>query len=174
MFWRVAGLSIAATLLSGCVTERSGLDYVAMSQKIGPPKAGQARIVVYREKGYAGLADPGWDVKLDEGPLPELKTGTYVFTDRAVGHHQLTATMNLFQGVTRRDFDVESGRTYFFLARPSEKAKTLGAMSAAGGIAGLVVGAAVTSNNENQGPLDFFPIADPDARIAMADLRLGP
>jgi len=47
-------------------------------------------------------------------------------------------------------------------------------MSAAGGIAGLVVGAAVTSNNENQGPLDFFPLPDPDARIAMADLRLTP
>jgi Protein of unknown function (DUF2846) len=171
---RVIGLSIVAALLSGCVTERSGLDYGSMSQKLGPPKAGQSRIVVFREKGYAGIADPGWDIKLDETPLPELKTGTYVYSERAAGHHQLTATMNLFAGTTRRDFDADSGRTYFFVARPSEKAKTLGAMSAAGGIAGLVVGAAVTSNNENQGPLDFFPIPDPDARIAMADLRLTP
>jgi len=171
---RLFGLSIVAVILSGCVTERSGLDYSSLSQKVGPPRAGQARIVVFREKGYAGIADPGWDVKLDEVPLPELKTGTYVYTDRGAGHHQLIASMNLFAGTTRRDFDAESGRTYFFVARPSEKAKTLGAMSAAGGLAGLVVGAAVTSNNENQGPLDFFPLPDPDARIAMADLRLTP
>jgi hypothetical protein len=174
VFLRVVGVSIVAALLSGCVTERGGLDYVSMSQKLGPPKAGQARIVVFREKGYAGIGDPGWDVKLDESPLPELRTGTYVYSDRAAGHHQLTATMNLFVGTTRRDFDAVSGRTYFFVARPSQKAQTLGAMSAAGGIAGLVVGAAVTSNNENQGPLDFFPLADPDAQIAMADLRVTP
>jgi hypothetical protein len=171
---RVVGLSIVTALLSGCVTERSGMDYVAMSQRLGPPKAGHARIVVFREKGYAGIGDPGWDVKLDESPLPELRTGTYVYSDRAAGHHQLTATMNLFAGTTQCDFDSVSGRTYFFVARPSEKAKTLGAMSAAGGLAGLVVGAAVTSNNENQGPLDFFPLADPDAQIAMADLRVTP
>lgn len=163
-----------AALVCGCVTERAGLDYTGMAQKLGPPKAGQTRIVVFREKGYAGLADVGWDVKLDDGPLPDLKTGTYVYSDRPAGHHSLSATMNLFPGTSRRDFDAESGRTYFFLARPSEKAKTLNAMSAAGGIAGLVVGAAVTSNNDNPGPLDFFPLADPDARIAMADIRLTP
>lgn len=145
-----------------------------MAQKIGPPKPGQARIVVFREKGYAGIGDPGWDVQLDESPLPELRTGTYVYSDRPAGHHQLTATMNLFVGTTRRDFDASSGRTYFFVARPSQKAKTLGAMSAEGGLAGLVVGAAVTSGNDNQGPLDFFPLPDSDAQISMADLRLTP
>jgi hypothetical protein len=174
MFWRVVALSLVAVVLAGCVTERSGLDYVSMSQKIGPPRAGQARIVVFREKGYAGIGDQGWDVKLDEGPLPDLKTGTYVYLDRPAGHHQLSATMNLFVGVTRVDISAESGRTYFFLARPSQKLKTLNAMSAAGGLAGLVVGAVVTSNNDNPGPLDFFPMDDAAARAAMTDLRLTP
>lgn len=174
MFWRVVALSLAAAMMSGCVTERGGLDYAAVSQKVGPPRAGQARIVVFREKGYAGIADVGWEVMLDEGPLPELKTGTFVYLDRPAGHHQLTATMALFQGVTRHEFSAETGRTYFFLARPSQKAQTLGAMSAAGGIAGLVVGAAITSNNENPGPLDFFPLDDAAARAAMSDLRVTP
>jgi hypothetical protein len=46
-------------------------------------------------------------------------------------------------------------------------------MSAAGGIAGLVVGAAVTSNNKNPGPLDFFPMDDASARDMMNDLRVS-
>jgi hypothetical protein len=143
-------------------------------QKVGPPKAGQARIVLLREKGYAGIADQGWDVKLDGGPLTDLKTGTYVYADRPAGRHQLSASLNLFPGVTQYDLTAESGRTYFFLARPSDRAKTLNGMSAAGGVAGLLIGAAVTSNNSNPGPLDFFSLDDAAARSAMAELRLAP
>lgn len=143
-----------------------------MMQKIGPPKPGQSRIVVLREKGYAGLTDPGWDVKLDGGPLAELKTGTYVYVDRPQGPHQLSATAALFPGVSQRDISTQSGRTYFFLARPSERAKVLNGMSAGGGIAGLLVGAALTSNNSNPGPLDFFPLEEDAARATIAELRL--
>jgi Protein of unknown function (DUF2846) len=89
-------------------------------QKIGPPRAGQSRIVVLRERGYAGLTDPGWDVKLDGAPMADLKTGTYVYVDRPPGRHQLSATATLFPGVSQRDISTQSGRTYFFLARPSE------------------------------------------------------
>src|SRR5712691_7738203 len=73
MFWRGVACLIVAVLLGGCETERNGLDYSGMMQKIGPPRAGQSRIVVLREKGYAGITDPGWDVKLDGGPMAELK-----------------------------------------------------------------------------------------------------
>jgi hypothetical protein len=173
MFLRGVLLSVVAVLVSGCVTERSGADYTSLSQKIGTPRAGQARIVVLREKGYAGIVDQGWDVKLDGAPMRGLKTGTFVYADRPAGPHQLSATMELFAGVTQCDVMAASGRTYFFLARPSEKAKTLNAMSAAGGIAGLVVGAAVTSNNSNQGPLDFFPLDDAAARDMMSDIRVA-
>jgi hypothetical protein len=94
---------------------------------------------------------------LDGGPLAELKTGTYVYADRPAGQHQIAATAALFPGVSQRDISTQTGRTYFFLARPSERSKVLGGMSAAGGVAGLLVGAAITSNNSNPGPLDFFP-----------------
>jgi hypothetical protein len=173
MFWRGVVLLIAAVLLCGCETERNGLDYSAMTQKVGPPRPGQTRIVVLREKAYAGLADQGWDVKLDGGPMSDLKTGTYVYADRPAGQHQLSATASLFPGLSQQDISAQSGRTYFFLARPSERAKVLGGMSAAGGVAGLLVGAAVTSGNSNPGPLDFFPLDEAAARATVAELRLA-
>jgi len=166
-------LLVAALLISGCVIERSGLDFASMSQKVGPPKPGQARIVMFREKAYAGLIDQGWDVKLDGESMPDLKTGTFVYADRPAGHHELSSTMALFPGVTRRDFVVASGRTYFFLAKLSDRARTLNAMSAAGGLAGVVVASAMTSGDSNPGPLDFFPLEETAARAAITDLRLG-
>ena len=77
MYWRGVVLSLAAVSLLGCASERTGADFAAMTQKVGPPRAGQARIVVLREKGFSGIGDPGWDVKLDGGPLSDLKSGTY-------------------------------------------------------------------------------------------------
>jgi hypothetical protein len=106
--------------------------------------------------------------------MTDLKTGTYVYVDRPIGRYQISASMNLFPGVTQYDLAAESGRTYFFLARPSDRAKTLNGMSAAGGVAGFLIGAAVTSSNSNPGPLDFFPLDDAAARSAMAELRLAP
>jgi hypothetical protein len=174
MFWRGVVLSIAAVLLSGCVTERSGADYASMLQKVGPPPAGKARIVVLREKGYAGIADQGWDVRLDGGPMTDLKTGTYVYADRPAGRHELSATASMFPGVSQYDFAAVSGRTYFFLTRPSARAKTLNGMSVAGGVAGLLIASAITSNDSNPGPLDFLPLDDGAARSMIAELRLAP
>jgi Protein of unknown function (DUF2846) len=173
MIWRVVALLIGAIMMSGCATERSGADFMSMSQKVGPPKAGQARIVVFREKGYGGIADEGWDVKLDGEPMRDLKTGTYVYADRPAGRHQLTSTMALFPGVTQSDVGVASGRTYFFLAKLSDRAHSINAASAAGGLTGLVVGSAVTSGASNPGPLDFFPMEEGAARAAISDLRLA-
>lgn len=172
MFRRGLLALLVAVLLGGCETERNGLDYSAMTQKIGPPSAGRSRIVVLREKGYAGIADSGWDVKLDGGPMADLKTGTYVYLDRPAGKHQISATAAMFPGVSEREFSTQSGRTYFFLARPSDRAKVLNGMAVGGGIAGLLVGAALTSNNSNPGPLDFFPLEEDAARTTIAELRL--
>jgi hypothetical protein len=173
MIGRVVALLTAAVMMSGCATERSGADFVSMSQKVGPPKEGQARIVVFREKGYGGIGDEGWDVKLDGQPMSDLKTGTYVYADRPAGRHQLSSTATLFPGTTQRDVGVAPGRTYFFLAKPSDRAQSLNAMSAAGGLAGLVVASAVTSGDSNPGPLDFFPMEEGAARAAISDLRLA-
>lgn len=172
MLWRVAVLSIVAVLMSGCVTTRTGADFASLSQKAGPTK-GQARIVVFREQAYGGLFDQGWDVKLDGQPMGDLKTGTYVYADRPAGRHQLSSEMAGFPGVTQREIVVAAGRTHFFLAKPSDRAKTLQVTSAAGGLTGLVVGAAITSGDSNPGPLDFIPLEEGAARLAIAELRLA-
>ena len=105
--------------------------------------------------------------------MSELKTGTYAYSDRTAGLHQLTATASMFPGVSQYDLTAQSGRTYFFLVRPSERSKVLAGMSMAGGIAGLLVGAAVTSNNANPGPFDFFPLEESAARQTIEQLRLA-
>ena len=144
MFWRGVVLAVAAMFLCGCETERNGLDYSAMTQKLDPPRAGQARIAVLREKGFGGSVDTGWNVQLDEAPMSDLKTGTYVYVDRPAGRHQLTATEAAFPGVTRRDDTAESGRTYFFVARMSERKSALIATSSSG-LLGLAVGTVITA-----------------------------
>jgi len=174
MYFRRFVLLLAFACLSGCANQRDGADFSAMSQRIGPPRAGQARIVLFREKAYAGIMDQGWNVKLDGAQFPDLKTGTYVYMDRPAGRHQLSAAETMFPGASQYDFVAESGRTHFFLATPSERAKTLYGMSIAGGVAGLVVGAVATSGGSgNLGPLDFVPMDEASGRNAMADLRLA-
>ena len=173
MLWRVAMLSVVAVLMSGCVTTRTGVDFASLSQKAGSTKPGQARIVVFREQAYGGLFDQGWDVKLDGQAMGDLKTGTYVYADRPAGRHQLSSELVGFPGVTRCDIIVTAGRTHFFVVKPSERAKTLHVTSAVGGLTGLIVGTAVTSGDSNPGPLDFIPLEEGAARLAIAELRLA-
>ncbi|MHC2251346.1 hypothetical protein ACVILK_001038 [Bradyrhizobium embrapense] len=105
MFWRGMVLLVAAVLLCGCeTTQRNGLDYAAMTQKVGPPKAGHGRVVMLREKDFANIADRAFEFQLDGVPVQGLKTGTYVYVDRPAGQHQLTANEAGFPGVTERAF----------------------------------------------------------------------
>jgi hypothetical protein len=172
MFWRGVALLIAAVSLGGCETERNGLDYSAMTQKVGPPKAGQARVVVLREKGYGGIGDAGWEVQLDGASMRGLRTGTYAYLDRPAGHHDLMATEPGFPGVTHYDLAAESGRTYFLVARWSERKSALMA-TASQGLLGAALGMALTAGYKNPGPLDFFPLEDTAARTTVAELRLA-
>jgi hypothetical protein len=171
----VAVLLISAVLLCGCETQRDGLNYSAATQKVGPPKAGHARIVVLREKGYGGIVDGAWDIQLDGTPLIGLKTGTFTFADRPTGSHQLTATEAAFPGVTRHDITAQSGQTYFFVARTSKRKNAMIAAAGAtgGGILGLALGTAFTSGYDNPGPIDFFPLDEGAARTTIAELKLG-
>src|SRR6266536_5081139 len=104
MFWRGVILSVVAGLLTGCVSDKAGLDYATTAQRIGPPKAGQSRIVVISEKAEGlGLDAAVCDVKVDGGAPSRLKPGTYIYVDRPAGRHQLAATQTLFPGDTKRD-----------------------------------------------------------------------
>jgi hypothetical protein len=173
MFGRVVAWVVVAFVISGCATERNGTDFGVLTQKIGPPKAGQARIIVFREKGYGGLADAGWEIQLDGQPMSALKTGTYVYSDRPAGRHKLSAIMALFPAETQYEMTAVAGRTYFFLARPSKRANAINAAAAVGGLSGLVVGTVITSGDSNPGPLEFSPLDEGAARQMMADIPLA-
>ena len=175
MFWRGVALLISVLLLGGCETQRDGLDYAAIARKVGPPKAGHARIVVLREKGFGGIVDGAWNVQLDGTPIIGLKTGTFAFADRPNGKHELTATEAAFPGVTRYEVMAQSGRTYFFVARTSKRKNAMMAAAAGtgGGILGLALSTALTSGYDNPGPIDFFPLDEPAARTTIAELKLA-
>jgi hypothetical protein len=173
MLLRGLVLLMAAALLCGCETvARNGLDYAETLRKVGPPKAGQARIVVFREKGYGGLTDAGWGFTVDGVPLTGLKTGTYVYADRPAGQHQFVAQEPGFPGVTRVDFTSRSGQTLFFVARVSERKNAVIA-NASTGLLGYGLTLAMTSGYKNQGPVDFQAVDEGAARMTIAELRLA-
>ena len=171
MFWRSVVLCVFAISLSGCAGV-TGPDYAGLVQKVGPPKPGQSRIVVLQENA-SGLADSACDIQIDGGAASRLKPGTYVYADRPAGKHQLLATQTLFPGDSKRDIVTAPGRTYFFLARTSERAKALTGAAYVGGLAGVLVVSAVTSGSESLGPVDLFPLDDAAARSTLAGLQLA-
>jgi Protein of unknown function (DUF2846) len=170
MFGRGVALVLGALLLCSCqTTERHGLDYAAMTQKIGPPKAGQAHIVMLREKTFS-IVDADSRFELDGEPVRGLKTGTYVYADRPAGQHRFTASEGGFPGTTEIDIAVQSGRTYFYVVRMSDRKAAIVA-NGGNGVLGLVLSTALTAGYKNPGPLDFLPLEEAAARTAIAELR---
>ena len=172
MFGRGVALVLGALLLCSCqTTERHGLDYAAMTQKVGPPKAGHARIVMLREKTFS-IVDADSRFELDGEPIRGLKAGTYVYTDRPGGQHRFTASEGGFPGVTEIDISVQSGRTHFYVVRMSERKAAIAA-NGGNGVLGLVLSTALTAGYKNLGPLDFLLLDEAAAKTTIAELRLA-
>jgi hypothetical protein len=167
---RVALLIIAAAAVSGCAATRTGAEFASIGQS---PKAGTARVVVLQERAYSGVFDRGLPVALDGEIMGELKTGTFVYRDRPAGRHQLSVDLWDTPGTTRYDFVAAPGRTYYFSTRASDRSKAMFAGAAFGGLAGLAITAAATSNAQNPGPIDFVPVDEATARQMLAELRLA-
>jgi hypothetical protein len=170
---RIVFVLATTVALFGCAATREGFDFGSVSQTAGAPKNGQARVVVMWEKGYGGLFDQGYAIALDSESMGELKTGTFLFRDLPAGRHQLSVNLWDFPGVTRHDIAVAPGRTYFFLARQSERSKALATGQTFGGLAGFAVTAAVTSSDSNPGPVDFVPLDDAAGQRTISELRLA-
>lgn len=164
-------LCALALLTLGCAYNRDGADFVSLSHTLGPPKPGYARLVVLREKAYAGLIDQGWAVLLDGEPMGEVKTGTYLYADRRAGQHEFSLKQWDFPGETRRSFAASAGRTYFYQIVLSERSKAINAATTFGGLTGFAVASIATSNDKNPGPVDFIPMEDATARQALVELR---
>jgi len=172
MFGRSVFVICLALALSGCVSDGTNADFATVSQQIGSPKAGQSRIVVLRQKSFVG-AVVGWDAKLDGAPLPSVKNGTYVYADLPAGSHMLSASEIMFPGETSMKISTAPGKTYFFLMQISERGQQLMGAQMAGGLVGLAVGAAVTSDSQNPGPYVFQPVDEGRAKSMIAELSLA-
>ncbi len=170
--FRTVGVVIAAAVLCGCASTRDGLDFASVSQTYGGPKNGQARIVVLLEKGYAGPFDRAFPVSLDDEPIGQLKTGTFVYGDRPAGRHELSVNAWDFPGVTKQEINVAPGRTYFFVTRQSDRSKAMMVGSFVG-LTGMAVTAIATSGSSNPGPVDFVPLDEAAGRRAISELRLA-
>lgn len=174
MVGRGIALLSGALLLSGCMTAKVGTDYAAISQKIGPPKAGQSRVVVLQQKRDGlSMAICACEVRVDSSPMGKVLVGTYAYADLPAGPHRLTASEIMFPGETRRDFTTAPGRTYFFLVKSSARHDAVAGMSIIGGLAGMAVAAAATAGSDNLGPGEFIPLEEPTARTMLADLQLA-
>jgi hypothetical protein len=165
-------LWVAAAILAGCAPTRDGAQFTSVLQTVGPPKPGLARIVVLRPRGFGGLFDSGWSVTLDRQPIAELKTGTFIYIDAPAGRHEMGANM-AFPGQTRYEFATSAGRTYFFTAVVSQRARALQSAQAAGGLIAWGLATAITSDDKNPGPLDYVPVDEVVARQTITELRLA-
>jgi len=105
---RLLLLVLVVAVMTGCAAPtRTGPTLDAVTRTVGTPKPGQARVIVLRDKAFAGIIDAGWQVHLDGVPMGDLKTGTFVYRDRPAGHHQITfARAGDLARVSRHDFDV--------------------------------------------------------------------
>jgi hypothetical protein len=174
MFAHGMTLVTAALLLAGCVSDGVGTNYAAISQKMGPPKPGQSRIVVLQEKRKGlSMALCACDVRLDGSPIGKVTIGTYVYADRPAGRHQLVASETLFPGETKRDFSTQPGRTYFFLVTSSARHDSVTGVSMVAGLAGALVASAATAGSDNAGPAEFIPLDESTARTTLTGLQLA-
>jgi len=169
MLGRLGAAIGLALLVSGCVTGKEGTEYAVIMRQIGPPRAGQARVVFLSEKG--SRESGACELAVDNRTVGRVLPGTYAYADIPAGNHALVATQALFPGNTRMDFSTQAGRTQFFVVRNSDKSKAMAGGALVGGLTGALVMAAVSSNNPNQGPVDIYPLDEPTARLAIADLR---
>lgn len=174
MFRRGVALLATATLLSGCMTHGAGSEYAVVAQKIGPPKPGHSRVVVLQGKRHGvSMAHCACEMKLDGQPMGKVIYGSYAYADRPAGRHQLVASELMFPGETTREFNTESGRTYYFLIKSSERHDVVTGGAIFGGVLGVVAASVVTSGSQNTGPADLFPMDEATAKTALADLLLA-
>jgi hypothetical protein len=68
-----------SAVLSGCVSDGVGTDFASVAQKVGSPKAGQSRVVVFQEKRQGlSIALCACQIAIDGNPAGKVTAGTYV------------------------------------------------------------------------------------------------
>jgi hypothetical protein len=162
-------LTVAA-VVSGCAPTRTG----ATLDAIEAPRSGLARVVVLRDNAFPGFIDAGFQAYLDEAPMGDLKTGTFVYRDVPAGPHKLffARPLEMFRG-SRQEFSAAPGRSYYFRLELNDKGKWITASTMVAGMAGALASSAIGAAADDRGLFDFTQLDDATAQAAMAELRLA-
>jgi hypothetical protein len=173
MMLRLGVLLLAVgAMLTGCVSDQVGTDFTSVSRKIGPPRAGQARVVFLQDKREGlSMAICGCEVKLDGASLGQVVAGRYAYADRPAGRHDVLVTEALFPGDTKREIVMEAGRTHFYLIRSSARHDAATGGAILGGLAGLAVVSVATAGEANPGPAELVALDEATARTKLAELQ---
>jgi Protein of unknown function (DUF2846) len=165
-------LLAVGAVLTGCVSDQVGTDFASVSQKVGPPRAGQSRVVFLQDKRPGlSMAICGCQVKLDGAPLGTVEAGKYAYADRPAGRHEVLLTEALFPGDTKREIVMESGRTHFYLIKSSARHDAATGGAILGGLAGLAVVSVATAGESNLGPGELVALDEATARTKLAELQ---
>jgi hypothetical protein len=169
-FWRPVLALVAAAAIAGCAPMRTG----ATLDAIAPPKPGVARVFVLRDKSFGNIIDTGFQAYLDEAPMGDLKTGTFVYRDVPAGPHKLffARPLEMFRG-SRQEFSAAPGRSYYFRLELNDKGKWITASTMVAGMAGALASSAIGAAADDRGLFDFTQLDDATAQAAMAELRLA-
>jgi hypothetical protein len=161
---------VVATAIAGCAPTRTG----ATLDAIAPPKPGVARVFVLRDKSFGNIIDTGFQAYLDEAPMGDLKTGTFVYRDVPAGPHKLffARPLEMFRG-SHLEFSSAPGRSYYFRLELDDKGKWITASTVVAGMAGALASSAIGAAADDRGLFDFTPLDDATAQAAMAELRLA-
>ena len=168
--WRLLLALAVVAACAGCAPMRSG----AALDAIPPLKPGLARVFILRERAFGGIFDTGWQAYLDETPMGDLKTGTFVYLDRPPGSHRLYFARpgDLFRA-SQQEVSLLAGRSYYYRLDMNEKGKWISSSGAVAGLTGVLVSSAISAGADERGLFDFTPLNETAAQTAMAELRLA-
>jgi hypothetical protein len=166
LLWRL----LLTSLVAGCAGQSGpALDSLTT---MAAPASGTARIVVMRtEKGFFGIGDRSFGIKLDGESMGDLMTGTFVWADRPAGRHQVTADLWDIQGVTRYEVNAVAGRTYYLVAKLNEGVNNAYGAQLLGGLAGKYIVAGASGLGGDRGAIDLTPASEADAKRMVAALK---
>lgn len=161
-----------STPLGGCAGGGQSGPALESLTSMAAPRGGTARIVVMRpENGFMGAGDRSFGIKLDEQPMGDLMTGSFVYRDTPAGHHQVAADLWDIPGVTRYDVNAVAGRTYYVLAKLNENVNAMYGAQIFGGLAGKFIVAGASGMGGDKGAIDLTPMSEGDAKRVIASLK---
>ena len=166
--WALALL--AAATIAGCAANTDGSKFHAEAHHAAAPKAGLARVYIYPANKPDNVP-----IVLDDQLIGEIIPGRYLSRDIPAGGHEFMSSNASYPGVTRFNFTVAAGKTYYFMVEPSESFKHRAKVTQWVGVVGMLPAVTAASVEGfrvagKEGPVNFVPVSEAAAAPALSDL----